>query len=89
MNVARIKVIDEKEKFLQQSKDKINGLEKNLKIEKEAHDILKEEQTKLDKLFKANQLEKEKMRQRLIKMKRTRNVDINQKICKKCQKEYV
>ena len=49
----------------------------------------KEEYLKLEKAYKTVSLEREKMRQRLVKMKRRRNVDINQKICKNCQKEYV
>lgn len=33
--------------------------------------------------------EMEKLRERFVKMKRRRNVNINQKICKNCQKEYL
>ena len=34
-------------------------------------------------------MEREKIKQKIIKMKKRRNVDFNQKICKKCGKEYL
>ena len=82
MTSCRNKVHDEKERFVTALRDAKNVLEKDFKESEEKCLKLKDEYLKLEKAYKTVSLEREKMRQRLVKMKRRRNVDINQKICK-------
>lgn len=71
-------------------KDKINQLEIELKEKKSEHDKLVEESSKLEKINKQMMMEREKMKQRFIKLKNRRfKIDQDQKICKKCGKEYL
>jgi hypothetical protein len=46
--------------------------------------------TKLDKKYKQVLLEKEKMRQRIVKLRQRKRVhEVNQKMCKNCGLEYM
>lgn len=81
--------IFEKENTISTQKQRINDVEKELKDLKQSHKELEEKFSNIQKNYKNMKVEMEKLQQRLIKMKRTRNVNINQKICKKCQREYL
>jgi hypothetical protein len=81
--------INEKENTISTQKQRINDLEKELKDLKQSYHELDEKSSLMQKNYKNMKLEIEKLQQRLIKMRRTRNININQKICKNCQKEYL
>lgn len=81
--------INEKESTISTQKQRINDLEKELKDLKQSYHELDEKSSLMQKNYKNMKLEIEKLQQRLIKMRRTRNININQKICKNCQKEYL
>lgn len=83
------KTLGEKEKTINALKIKDNNLEKDYKELMNNFRTLNESYSKLEKIDKNMKLEIDKLRQRLVKMKRRRNINVNQKICKNCQKEYL
>lgn len=70
-------------------KEKIAATEDMLKQATEEAAKFLEEFQKSDKVVKVLQNERDKMRQRIQKLKNRRNYNINQKICKLCGKEYL
>jgi chromosome segregation ATPase len=65
-------------------------LETDLKDSKRDIEKISDEFNRLDKAHKILCNERDKMKQRLIKLKNKRQrVDVNQKICKNCGKEYL
>jgi len=48
-----------------------------------------EDLSKADKNLRVLQTEREKMRQRIIKLKNRRNFNLNEKICRACGQEYL
>lgn len=90
-DMARImkKNSEDKEKTMQQMKDKQQSTDDALKTALEEAAKFQEEFQKSDKVVKVLQNERDKMRQRIQKLKNRRNYNINQKICKLCGKEYL
>ena len=70
-------------------KERLNQLDTELKTSDADSKKWLEEFSKADKAVKALQNERDKMRQRIMKLKNRRNFNINQKICKMCAKEYL
>lgn len=83
------KANEDKEKLVTQMKEKIAQTEDLLKQATEEAAKFLEEFQKADKMVKMLQNERDKMRQRIQKLKNRRNYNINQKICKLCGKEYL
>lgn len=70
-------------------REKIAELEKGIReLEKEL-EAKTTEYEKLEKKYRQAMDEKEKMRQRIIKMKIRKIANPNQKLCKNCGKEYL
>ena len=89
MTASRALLLKEKETFATSMKDKMNLME--LDIKSKAEEIKKciEELNKQEKFNKQLLMERDKMKQRFIKLKNRRfKIDQDQKICKKCGKEY-
>lgn len=89
MTASRAMLAKEKETFATSMKDKVNLLEKELKECKLELDKWNDEFNRVEKQNKQLLMEREKMKQRFIRLKNRRfKMDQNQKICKKCAKEY-
>eukprot|EP00347_Sterkiella_histriomuscorum_P024062 403332433 len=89
MTASRTMLLKEKEAFATSMKDKVAQLELDLKSTKSELDKLNEDFQKLEKFNKQMLNERDKMKQRLVKLKNRRfKIDQEQKICKKCGKEY-
>ena len=89
MNAARLKANDEKDKFLKLSKERVNIMEKELKGVKTQNAQFKEDIDNLDKSLKLSNQEKEFLRERINQMKLKRNININGKICRNWNKDYL
>jgi len=64
-------------------------LEASLKEAQAERDKWKEDFLKADKQLKTLMNEREKMRARIQKLKKRRNFNLNQKICRNCGREYL
>jgi chromosome segregation ATPase len=89
MNTARIRAIEEKDKFLKLSKEKVNFLEKKLKDASEVNSKNAAEIDTLKKNLKLSGQEKEFLRERINQMKFKRNINIHNKICRNCNKDFL
>lgn len=89
MNLARIKALEEKDKFLKYSKERLNFMEGELKVERAQNTKHKEEIDNLRKNLKVSMQEKDFLRERINQMKFKRNININHKICRNCNKDYL
>ncbi|CDW73124.1 ankyrin repeat domain containing protein [Stylonychia lemnae] len=89
LNANKKKLIEDKEKFLHFFKEKMNQMETELNESKTSKEQIKEEFTKLEKLLISVTNEREKLKIKIQKLKNRRAVDLDQKICKNCGKEYL
>ena len=89
LNASKKKLIDEKEKFLTTVKDRIAQLDQETRQAVKEKDIAIDEMTKMSKQMVVVSNEREKLKEKIAKLKNRRNVDLNQKICKNCSKEYL
>lgn len=70
-------------------KDKMNQQDTEIKELTANYKKWEEEAGKLDRQVKALVIEREKMKIRIQKLKKRRNFNMNQKICKNCGQEYL
>lgn len=83
MTASRTQMQKDKETFAAQMKEKVNKLDLDLKEKQQELKKLDEEFTKVDKQNKQLLMEREKMKQRLGKLKSKKyKGDQNEKICK-------
>ena len=83
------KLVEDKEKFAILAKERINQQENELKDLRKQKEELTEDTQRAEKQINVLNNEREKMRIKIGKLKRRRNVDLNQKICKNCGLEYL
>ena len=86
---ARILILAEKEKATSSLKERIADLEKQLRDREKELEQKVSDYEKLEKKYRQATDEKEKMRQRIIKMKIRKIANPNQKLCKNCGREYL
>lgn len=87
---SRLLLIKDKEAFAKQTKERIAVLEADLLAKNNSLVAKQEEFAKLDKSFKMMTNERDKLKERLQRLKNKRlRVDVNQKLCKKCGKEFL
>ncbi len=86
---ARALLLAEKDKVTALLKERIAEIEKNLREREKEMEQRSLEYDKLDKKFRQTVDEKEKMRQRIVKMKVRKITNPNQKLCKNCGREYL
>ena len=83
-------VKDSMEKMSNENKVKISDLEIQVTIKNEEITKQRSDLEKINKVAKVAQLESQKLKQRIQKLKNKRfRIEDNQKICKKCGKEYL
>jgi hypothetical protein len=85
--IERIK--KEKELFTISMTDKLNQAVSDKEKAIKKRDEKVEDMSKMEKQISQLSNEREKLKIKISKLKRRRNVDLNQKICKNCGKEYL
>ena len=87
---ARLNLIKEKEVYSQITKQKISQLEIELQNKNTELENKVEEYEKLDKNHRIISNERDKLKDRIQKLRNKRmRVDVNQKLCKKCGKDFL
>ena len=86
---ARSYLVAEKDKNAATFKEQIADLEKSLRAKEVELETKCTDYLKLDRMFRMATEEREKMRQRLVKLKMKKVTNPNQKLCKNCGREYL
>jgi phage shock protein A len=87
---ARNALEKDKKKFANTMNTKNENLEKMVTIRDKDLELVNDEFGQLQKLFDNLKIERERMKYKIIKMKnrRLKNNEVEEKMCKKCSKEY-
>lgn len=85
---ARMRALDEKDRFLKMSKEKMNFMENEMKELRTANIGFKEQNTDLKKSLKLSTEEREILREKITQMKLKRNMRVTGNICRICNKDY-
>ncbi len=86
---ARNLLVAEKERSTVAFKEQIGELEKSLRAKESALEAKDSEYEKLDRMYRQAAEEREKMRERIAKIRMKKVVNPNQKQCKNCCREYL
>lgn len=87
---SRLLLIKDKELYARATKDRIAVLETELQQKNQSLLNQQDEFFKLDKAYKSVMNERLKLKERLQRLKNKRlRVDVNQKLCKKCGREFL
>ena len=86
---AREKLDKEKRKFIYIMNERVDQLEKTINIKNAEIETLKGDLSKVEKQYENMRTERDRLKVKIIKMKNRRlKTDIEEKMCKKCAKEY-